>query len=152
MRLNCLKVIKMELENTLNQYGRFTVLPQKEVKILEEIYNLTPHKYKIVDSTFEKFYMDRVTLYPGKEGGVYTLMFFLRDSSLCEIPEDIGDLDGLAYLDISDNPIQRLPYSLTKLIDLRALNIKHTNLLNPESETTRDILRTLERHGTFIIA
>lgn len=132
----------------INQFREFYRLPYREAQVLTKIYQSYLSQLKdLIDH-----YKDKTTLYPGKESINNIILLFLRQQGLTKLPDDIGSLTELAFLDVSENPIHEIPESLGNLKQLRAFNIRGTEILNPQTDTTRKILHTLEKNDTLIIA
>ncbi|MED6118986.1 hypothetical protein PIB30_007876 [Stylosanthes scabra] len=67
------------------------------------------------------------------------------------LPESIGELIHLHYLDLSFTPIQRLCESLCNLYNLQTLKLKHCEYLQMLPEQMQDLvkLRYLDIDGTY---
>jgi len=112
-----------ELKHLNISYNKLTTLP-KELGNLKKLDTLLIYRNKLTDM-----------------GPICTLTR-LTTIDICynyitEIPEEIGNLSELTTLDISYCQIERLPFSFTKLLSLKAFHSENNNFLYPPKKVIK---------------
>ena len=74
----------------------------------------------------------------------------ISNNDLTDLPPEIGQLYNLTYLDISENRIKKLPLELSNLSKLNTFNVKRNPLMAGEPKTIKELLAAKEEVTTDI--
>lgn len=100
---------------------------------------LPSQSFRAIDEVFAKSFCEAIT-----SNFKFLRMLELKKSGIKIVPESVGELKHLRYLDLSVNwDLQTLPNSITKLFNLQTLKLNHCRL----KELPRDIKKLVNlRH------
>jgi hypothetical protein len=128
------------------RYARYITIDGKSelVEIPEFIINLpnlahltiTNCGIKSLPSKIETFWLrelvltnNNITVLPDSIGNLKELVYLdLANNGIEYLPESIGELGELGHLDLSENNLQRLPDSFSKLVELEHLDLSGNDI------------------------